>query len=140
MTVDVWNFRIELSGPAQGCQGRDSLFVEGAAPACGTAILAQALGQLLVQGVGQEQWDPLPGQDQDHDHGRLAVVPRTLSNQAQQLLLIAAPSDHLQQSFGSLFAKHRGHLTSCSSRRQGGPAKARNAAQKLTTLSRTRCH
>lgn len=95
MTAGVWNFRVEPSGTAQGCQSRDSLFVEGAAPARGTAVLAQALGQLLVQGVSQEQRDPLPGQDQDDDHGRLAVVPRALSDQAQQLLLIAAPSDHL---------------------------------------------
>lgn len=89
----------------------NSLFVEGAAPARGAAVLAQALGQLLVQGVRQEVRDPLPGQDQDHDHGRLAVVPRTLTDQAQQLLLVAASSDHLQQPLALFFAKHSHHLT-----------------------------
>lgn len=81
-----------------GARGRHSLLVEGAAAAGGTAVLAQALRQLLVERVGQQVRDALPGQDQDHDHGCLAVVPCALTDQAQQLLLVTAPSDHLQQS------------------------------------------
>lgn len=77
-------------------QRRYSLFVEAAAAAGGGAILAQRLGELMVQVVGHGAWDPLPGQDEDDHHGVLAAVPRTMAHQTQQLLLLAAPPDHLR--------------------------------------------
>lgn len=41
----------------------DSLFVQATATAGGGAVLAQRLGELVVQVVSHGAWDALPGQD-----------------------------------------------------------------------------
>lgn len=74
----------------------DSLFVQATATAGWGAILAQRLGELVVQVVGHRAWDALPGEDKDDHHSVLAAVARPVAYQTQQLLLLTASPDHLQ--------------------------------------------
>lgn len=62
------------------------LIVEAASPAGGVPVLPEGVGELLVEGVSEAAGDALPGQDEDDDHGILAVVARSVPHQAEQLL------------------------------------------------------
>lgn len=62
------------------------LIVEAASPAGGVPVLPEGVGELLVEGVSKAAGDALPGQDEDDDHGILAVVARPVPHQAEQLL------------------------------------------------------
>lgn len=72
------------------------LLVEGAAPVGERAVLAQGVGELRVEPVGQAGRDPLPDQDENDDDGRLTRVSCSLAHQAQQLLLLTASADYLR--------------------------------------------
>lgn len=72
-----------------------SLVVKAAAPAGGVSVFGEAVGDVVVQQVGQTSRDSLPGHDEDDDDGVLAVVAGALSHQTQQLLLFVAAADHL---------------------------------------------
>lgn len=84
---------------------RYSLLIEGTAPAGGGAIFEEALCEILVEVVCQRVRDPLPRQNEDHQHGCVTVVPRPFANQTQQLLLLAGASDHLPDDFTFLLIK-----------------------------------
>ena len=72
------------------------LIIEATSPAGGVPILPEGVGELLIQGISEAAGDALPGQDEDDDHGVLAVVARPVPHQAQQLLLQCVPADYLQ--------------------------------------------
>lgn len=72
-----------------------SLVVESTAAAGGVAVFGKALSEFAVQQVGQGPPDALPGQDEDDDDSVGTVMPRTLTHQTQQLLCLAAATDHL---------------------------------------------
>lgn len=74
---------------------RCSLFVEGTAAAGGGAIFKEGVREVPVQVVRHRPRDSLPRQDEDHQHGRVTVVPWSLADQTQQLLLLTAAPDHL---------------------------------------------
>lgn len=59
------------------------LFVEGTAPVRERAVLPQGVGELGVELVSQACWDSLPDQDENHDHGRLTRVARSLAHQTE---------------------------------------------------------
>lgn len=83
--------------PASAARGPAHLLVvEATSPAGGVPILAEGVSELLVEGVSEAAGDALPGQDEDDDHGVLAVVARPVPHEAQQLLLQRVPADHLQ--------------------------------------------
>lgn len=71
------------------------LVVEAAAPAGGVSVFGEAVGEVVVQHVSQTPWDSLPGHDEDDNDSVLAVVAGALPHQTQQLLLLAAATDHL---------------------------------------------
>lgn len=73
------------------------LIIEATSPAGGVPILPQGVGELLVEGVSEAAGDALPGQDEDDDHGILAVVAGAVPDQAQQLLLQRVSADHLRE-------------------------------------------
>lgn len=73
------------------------LIVEATSPAGGVSVLPEGVCELLVEGVSEAAGDALPGQDEDDDHGVLAVVARPVPYQAEQLLLQRVPADHLQE-------------------------------------------
>lgn len=72
------------------------LIIEATSPAGGVPVLPEGVGELLVQGVSKASGDALPGQDEDDDHGVLAVVACPVPHEAEQLLLQRVPADHLQ--------------------------------------------
>lgn len=78
-----------------GQSGKYSLFIEGAATAGGRAAFEEGLREFLVEIVRHRSRDSLPRQDEDHQHGRVTVVPRPAADQTQQLLLLTATPDHL---------------------------------------------
>lgn len=74
---------------------RYPLFIEGTATAGGGAEFKKGLRELLVKVVRHWPRDSLPGQDEDHQHSGVTVVPRPLAHQTQQLLLLTATPDYL---------------------------------------------
>lgn len=73
------------------------LIVEATSPAGGVSVLPEGVSELLVEGVSEAAGDALPSQDEDDDHGVLAVVARPVPHQAEKLLLQRVPADHLQE-------------------------------------------
>lgn len=71
------------------------LIVEATSPAGGVPVLPEGVSELLVEGVSEAAGDALPGQDEDDDHGVLAVVACPVPHQAEQLLFQRVPADHL---------------------------------------------
>ena len=71
------------------------LIIEAAASAGGVAIFGEAVSELVVQRVSQSPWDTFPGHNQDDDDSVGTVMTSTLTNQTQELLLLAATADYL---------------------------------------------
>lgn len=74
---------------------RHSLFIEGAATAGGGAVLKEGLCEFLVEIVCHRPRDPLPCQDEDHQHSSVTEVPGPPTDQTQQLLLFTVTPNHL---------------------------------------------
>ncbi|TNN75242.1 hypothetical protein EYF80_014479 [Liparis tanakae] len=72
------------------------------AAAGGGAVFKEGLSELLVEVVCHRSRDSLPGQNEDHQHGRVTEVAWPPSDQTQQLLLLTATPDHLSEDFPSL--------------------------------------
>lgn len=58
-------------------------------------MFGEGVGDLSVQFVSQGPRDTFPGYNDDDDDSVGTVMARTLPHQTQQLLFLAAPSDHL---------------------------------------------
>lgn len=71
------------------------LIIEAAASAGGVAIFGEAVSELVVQRVSQSPRDTFPGHNQDDDDSVGTVMTSTLTNQTQELLLLAATADYL---------------------------------------------
>lgn len=71
------------------------LIIEATASAGGVAIFGEAVSELVVQRVSQSPRDTFPGHNQDDDDSVGTVMTSTLTNQTQQLLFLAATTDHL---------------------------------------------
>lgn len=76
---------------------RYSLFIKGAATDGGRAVFIEGPCEFLVEMVRHRPRDSLPSQDEDHQHGTVAEVPRPLANQTQQLFLFTATPDYLSE-------------------------------------------
>lgn len=76
---------------------RHILIIEATSPAGRVPILPEGISELLVEGVSEASRDALPGQDQDNNHGVLAMVACPMPYQTQQLLLQCVSPDHLQR-------------------------------------------
>lgn len=80
-----------------------SLIVEATASAGGVAVFGESATELVVQLVSQGPRDTFPGHNEDDDDSVGTVVACTLSHQTQQLLRLAATTDHLTGNSSSLF-------------------------------------
>lgn len=74
-----------------------SLIIQAAASTGGVAILGEGVTELAVQLVCQGPRDTFPGHNEDDDDSVVTVVARTLAHQTQQLLRLAATTDHLTE-------------------------------------------
>lgn len=72
-----------------------SLIIQAAASAGGVAKFGEGVTELVVQLVSQAPWDTFPGHNEDDDDSVGTVVACTLTHQTQQLLCLAASTDHL---------------------------------------------
>ena len=63
-------------------------------------MAAEGVGEVVVQAVRHGAGHAFPGQDEDDQDGALAAVARAVSDQTQQLLLLAATPDHLVAHHG----------------------------------------
>lgn len=73
-----------------------SLIIEATTPAGGIAVFGERLGDLSIKFITERLWDALPWQDDNDDNGVGTMVPGPMAHQAQQLLFLAATSNHLQ--------------------------------------------
>lgn len=74
------------------------LVVKSTAAAGGVAVFGEAVGQIPVQHIRHGPRDAFPGQNDDDDDGVGTVMAGALAYQAQQLLRLAASTDHLTGS------------------------------------------
>lgn len=72
-----------------------SLIVETTASAGGIAIFGEAVRKFSVQHISHGPRNSFPSQNEDDDDGVFTVVASTVSHQTQQLLCLAATTDHL---------------------------------------------
>lgn len=84
-----------LENPHQSALVSHSLIIEATAAAGGVAIFGEAVCELAVQRVSQALRDTFPGHNEDDDDSIGTVVASTLTHQTQQLLCLAAATDHL---------------------------------------------
>lgn len=75
----------------------DSLFIEGTAAAGGRAVFKEGAREFLVEVVRHWSRDSLPRQDEDHQHGGVAVVAGSAADQTQKLLLFIVPPNYLSK-------------------------------------------
>lgn len=72
-----------------------SLIIEATASAGGVAISSEAVREFTVQLVSHGPWDTFPRHNEDDDDSVGTVVAGTLTHQTQELLCLAATTDHL---------------------------------------------
>jgi len=72
-----------------------SLIIEATASAGGVAKCGESATELVVQLVSQGPRDTFPDHNEDDDESVVTVVACTRTHHAQQLLCLAATTDHL---------------------------------------------
>ena len=83
------------------------LLIDGAASLREGSVFAQGVAELPVQPVCRGGGDSIPDEDNHDDARCFTLVTRPLSNQDQQLLLLASPPDHLGDHTQSHSHTHR---------------------------------
>lgn len=73
-----------------------SLFIEATTATGGVAVFGDGLGDLSIKFITKSLWDALPWYNDNYDNSIGTVVPGPMPHQAQQLLFLAAATDHLQ--------------------------------------------